>query len=90
MTELDVKYVARIIHSASIYVRNEYPELRAGDASGVARIEFWNELIHRCAGFLARAAPLPLEMIDEAEAEAQRQGIGEWKRFRARLERDSA
>lgn len=87
MIDMMHREAVRIIHAATICIRNEYPELRAGDASGAARIEFWNELVHRCAGFLVRGAELPAGFVEEAEAQARQLQIGEWREFRKRIER---
>jgi hypothetical protein len=78
--------VSRMIHEATIHVRNEYPELRLGDASGSPRVEFWNELIHRCSGFLMRGEDMPAGFLDEAEAQARALRLGNWRAFRRAVE----
>ena len=79
-------YVARMVHEATIHIRNEYPEMRSSDASGSPRIEFWNELIHRCSGFLMRGEELPDGFLDEAEARARELRLGNWRIFRRAVE----
>jgi hypothetical protein len=86
MSDTESTLAARIIHGATIAIRNEYPELRSGEPVGAAHIEFWNELIHRASGFLVRSVPLPIGFVDEAAADARRLQIGGWRAFRLRLE----
>jgi hypothetical protein len=68
------------IHQASVRIRGEYPELRNGDASGGRNIEFWNELVHRCAGALLRDDD-GAEVLAEADQEARRLQVGSWQQF---------
>lgn len=78
--KLDAHQLAILIHEATIHIRDEYLELREGKASGGPRIEFWNELIHRAAGFLMNDREPPESFLDEHRELAHRAGVTNFDR----------